>query len=144
MSHWQEIWKWDDAQKRLDPYRVSPQAGSDNGNVRVDGVVNRGVEEIALVSQNAQLRRMYDREYEECQNWRRLYEAKSIECAKAQSKLETAERWIASIARQILTSEMDEEDELAADYEGAYNSIVEEARLEVARLQKRVDELEVR
>ena len=127
MSHGEAFYKWNEAEKRLDFARDRPQAGPDNGDVRVDGVVSKA---------------QFDAAVAQAASFQRLYEAKSIECAKAQSKLETAERWIASIARQILTSEMDEEDELAADYEGAHNSIIEEARLEVARLQKRVEALE--
>ena len=70
---------------------ISPQAGPDNGDVRVDGMVKGDGHKIALISQAAQLRRMYEREYLECQNWRRLYEAKSIECARLQKRVEELE-----------------------------------------------------
>jgi len=61
----QEIWKWDDAEKRVKFDREhSPQAGSDSS----DGGMVRLVEEAA--------------------RWRRLYESKSIECARLQKELE--------------------------------------------------------
>ena len=113
MSHWQEIWKWDDAQKRLDPYRVNPQAGPDNGDVRVDGVVSKEQFECAVGM---------------AESWQRLFEAKQVELAKAQAERDAAQ----------------DNAELMNAAASRYLRRAEQAETTVARLKKRVEELEER
>ena len=61
----QEIWKWDeDAKRLLFDRKHCSQTWEADGDVRVARLVD------------------------ECAQWRRMYEAKSIECARLQRELE--------------------------------------------------------
>jgi hypothetical protein len=68
MSDFHEIWKWEDAEKRLEFARRYTQAGSDSGDGRMARVV------------------------EECDRWKRLYEAKQLELARLQKRVEELEK----------------------------------------------------
>jgi len=80
----QEIWKWDDAEKRVKFDREhSPQAWQDSSDGGVARVVTGTIvdpSDLRVVEMEREVAR-----------WRRLYESKSIECARLQKRVEELE-----------------------------------------------------
>ena len=113
MSHGEAFYKWNEAEKRLDFARDRPQAGPDNGDVRVDGVVSKEQFECAVGM---------------AESWQRLFEAKQVELAKAQAERDAAQ----------------DNAELMNAAASRYLRRAEQAETTVARLKKRVEELEER